>query len=108
MSHQTISAEQVYERLTASDSAQHPTIVDVREPDEWAEGHIEGATHIPLGTLPTRLQDLPKDQDIILVCHMGGRSERATVFLEKAGYTNAINMTGGMDAWEGHHLPIVK
>ena len=102
----TISADDVQARLTTDDAATKPLVVDVREPDEWAEGHIAGARHIPLGQLAAQAGDLPKDRDIVLVCHMGGRSERATVLLRRAGFDRAINMTGGMDAWAGQHLPI--
>ncbi|MBA3826579.1 MAG: rhodanese-like domain-containing protein [Ktedonobacterales bacterium] len=102
----TISAADVQARLTTDDEANKPLVVDVREPDEWAAGHIAGARHIPLGQLAAHVGEMPKDRDIVLVCHMGMRSERATQLLRRAGFDRATNMTGGMDAWEGQHLPI--
>ena len=53
-------------------------LLDVREDDEWAAGHIAGAQHIPLGQLATRLAELPRDRAIVSVCRTGGRSEAAT------------------------------
>jgi rhodanese-related sulfurtransferase len=105
---QTITAQEVYQRLTGDDEAQQPAVIDVREAEEWAEGHIAGAQHIPLGQLGARTAEVPKDRDVVLVCHLGGRSEMATVLLNRAGFTRAVNMVGGMDAWEGQHLPVER
>ena len=103
-----ISAQATYDRLINEDTAAQPIIVDVREPDEWAEGHIEEAQHIPLGQLGARVREIPQDREVILVCHSGQRSAMATTMLLRAGYTRAVNMTGGMDAWERQHLPIAR
>ena len=75
-------------------------IVDVRQADEVASGKIPNAIHIPLGLLEFKIQDLDKSKEYIMVCRSGGRSGRATEFLENRGF-NVINMTGGMLAWEG-------
>ncbi|PGS50629.1 rhodanese-like domain-containing protein [Bacillus sp. AFS041924] len=75
-------------------------IIDVREVDEVANGMIPGATHIPLGLIEFRMQDLDKNNEYIVVCKAGGRSSRAGQYLESHGF-NVINMTGGMDAWTG-------
>lgn len=75
-------------------------LVDVREPDEWEEGHIEGATHIPLGELAQRLGELPRDRELIMVCRSGSRSGLACEYMESLGY-DVVNMTGGMTAWSG-------
>jgi rhodanese-related sulfurtransferase len=75
-------------------------IVDVREVDEVQTGKIPGAIHIPLGLLEFRLQELDKSKEYIMVCRSGGRSGRASQFLEYQGY-KVINMTGGMLDWEG-------
>lgn len=75
-------------------------IIDVREIDEVAEGKIPGAINIPLGLLEFRLHELDKSKEYIVVCLSGGRSSRAVQILEDQGY-HAINMTGGMLAWEG-------
>lgn len=75
-------------------------IIDVRETDEVAEGMIPGAINIPLGLIEFRMHELDKAKEYIMVCRSGGRSGRATEFLESYGF-NVINMEGGMLAWEG-------
>src|SRR5574342_1048022 len=75
-------------------------LVDVREVDEVRSGKIPGAIHIPLGLVEFRMHELDKSKEYIMVCRSGGRSGRATQFLESYGF-NVINMTGGMLAWEG-------
>lgn len=75
-------------------------LVDVREDDEVAEGKIPGVIHIPLGSVESRMNELDKSKEYIMVCRSGGRSGRATEFLESQGY-DVTNMEGGMLAWEG-------
>ncbi|MBT2639473.1 MULTISPECIES: rhodanese-like domain-containing protein [unclassified Bacillus (in: firmicutes)] len=75
-------------------------VVDVREVNEVAQGKIPGAIHIPLGLLEFRMNELDKSKTYVLVCRSGGRSSRATQFLDYYGY-NVINMQGGMMAWQG-------
>lgn len=75
-------------------------IVDVREADEWASGHIPGAEHIPLGSIHQRHKELDPKQEYIMVCRSGGRSSVACEHLEELGYKVA-NMPGGMLEWDG-------
>jgi rhodanese-related sulfurtransferase len=70
-------------------------LVDVREQDEWNAGHAPDALHIPLGQIPDRLAELPAGADVVVVCHLGGRSARATAWLNEQGYA-CRNLTGGM------------
>ncbi len=102
-----ITAAEVATRLNG-DAEQRPVVVDVREPDEWAEGHIAGAQHIPLGQLAARAGEIPQDREVVLVCHSGQRSALATAMLRRAGYAQAVNMTGGMVAWEKARLPVER
>ena len=81
-------------------------LLDVREDDEWAAGHIDGAQHIPLGELSARLGELPKERTIVAVCRSGGRSEAAVRGLRKLGY-EAENLDGGVNAWDRAKLPLV-
>ncbi|MCW2846925.1 MAG: Rhodanese domain protein [Marmoricola sp.] len=74
------------------------TVLDVREPVEWQHGHIEGALHIPLTQIPDRSDELPVDQQLLVVCKVGGRSSQATAFLREKGF-EAINLAGGMIDW---------
>jgi rhodanese-related sulfurtransferase len=73
-------------------------LLDVREDDEWAAGHVPGATHIPLGQLGTRTGELPPDDTIYVICRSGMRSARAAQALSGAGW-QAINVAGGMQEW---------
>ena len=75
-------------------------LVDVREADEVAEGIIPGAIHIPLGEVAARTSEFDKTKPYVLICRSGGRSGRATEFLEAEGY-DVTNMTGGMLEWDG-------
>jgi rhodanese-related sulfurtransferase len=82
------------------------SVLDVREEIEWVHGHIEGAVHIPLATLPERVSDVPEGQ-VLVVCKIGGRSARAVAYLAHAGY-DAVNLDGGMLDWEAAGRPIVS
>jgi rhodanese-related sulfurtransferase len=75
-------------------------IIDVRDVNEVEAGKIPGAVNIPLGLVEFRMHELDKSKEYIMVCRSGGRSGRATQFLESYGF-NVINMAGGMLAWEG-------
>lgn len=81
-------------------------VLDVREDDEWAAGHIDGAVHIPLAELPARLADVPSDQTLV-VCKAGGRSARAVAYLHQQGY-DVVNLAGGMLDWEAAGRPMVS
>jgi rhodanese-related sulfurtransferase len=93
----------------AAMQSQGVLLVDVREPAEYAQGHAPGATLIPLGQLEQRLAELGsrKDRPIALICRSGSRSGKAQVLLEKAGFTKAVNVEGGMNAWTQAGLPVV-
>ncbi|WP_248926504.1 rhodanese-like domain-containing protein [Paenibacillus hamazuiensis] len=93
----TITVQQLKERLAQGESL---TLIDVREPEEVAQGMIPGAVHIPLGEIPDRFAEIPKDRETIMICRSGNRSSRAIEFLQHHGYDNLVNMTGGMLAWE--------
>ena len=74
-------------------------LIDVREPDEHAIAHIEGARLIPLQTLPDVVDQLPLDRDIYIHCRSGMRSAKAVQFLQHHGFTRVSNVTGGIEAW---------
>ena len=81
-------------------------LIDVREPQEWEAGRAPQARHIPLGDLQQRLGEIPFDQTVVFVCHGGGRSGRATQAFGDLGY-RAINLAGGMVAWQDAGLPVI-
>ncbi|MDX8344417.1 rhodanese-like domain-containing protein [Rossellomorea sp. YZS02] len=92
-----LTAKQVEELLNENQSL---NILDVREDDEVASGMIPTAKHIPLGQVESRMGELEKSKEYIMVCRSGGRSGQAAQFLENQGF-DVINMTGGMMSWEG-------
>lgn len=83
-------------------------ILDVREPSEWAQFHIQGATLIPLGDLPNRLSDVPKDRQVIVYCRTGVRSAQGRDILKNAGYTLVTSMTGGITQWQAKGMPVIS
>lgn len=76
-------------------------IIDVREPEEFAQGRIPGAKNIPLGQLPDRYREIDPLRESVMVCRSGGRSSRACEFLSAVGYPRVHNLMGGMLGWDG-------
>ena len=74
-------------------------LLDVREPDEWNRGHAPDAHLIPMGSVMDRIDEIPTDSRVVVVCHSGYRSWQVTTALVAAGY-DAVNVAGGMDAWQ--------
>jgi rhodanese-related sulfurtransferase len=93
----TITPEEVKRRLAAGEKL---NIIDVREPDEVAQGQIPGAVNVPLSEFEERTGDIAHTDEIILVCRSGNRSGRAQQYLASLGIQGLRNMTGGMLAWE--------
>ena len=83
-------------------------ILDVREPSEWQQGHIPGATLIPLGELASLASELPQDQKIVVVCRSGNRSAQGRDILLEAGFKNVTSMTGGMNQWQAAGLEMIS
>lgn len=81
------------------------SIIDVREPDEYAGAHVAGATNIPLGTLPDRLAEVPRGRPVFVMCLSGGRSARAATFLRGAG-VDAVDVAGGITRWYQEGFPV--
>jgi len=92
-----LSVQQLNERLTKGGPA--PTIVDVREPWELKVASLPGATHIPMRQIPMSLASLPRDGELVIMCHHGVRSQHVAQFLEQQGFTKIFNLRGGIDAW---------
>ena len=81
-------------------------VIDVRESDEWSAGHAPEARFIPMGQVEARLDEIPREVTAVIVCRSGGRSNTVTQLLNSHGI-NALNMSGGMRAWEKAGLPVV-
>ena len=93
--------------VRAADVAADAYLLDVREDDEFAAGHAEGALHIPLMDLPARVDELDRDVVVTVVCRVGGRSAQATSWLVQQGF-DAVNLDGGMMAWAAAGRPLVR
>jgi adenylyltransferase/sulfurtransferase len=91
-----ISVQELKQRLDAGEALQ---LVDVREPWECAIVSLPAARQIPLQQLPQRLQELSKEGAVVAMCKSGGRSRRAAQFLQSAGFSQVVNLAGGIDAW---------
>jgi sulfur-carrier protein adenylyltransferase/sulfurtransferase len=89
------------------DSAEPPLLVDVREQDEWDEGHIPGAVHVPRGFLESRIEQAAPDraQRVVLYCAGGNRSVFAAKSLEELGYENVVSLAGGYTDWKRNGFP---
>ena len=97
----------VRELKTKMDMKEALTLIDVREPYEYEIARIDGSRLIPLGELETHVSELPRTGTLVLQCHSGGRSEHAVRMLQEAGFENALNLVGGIDAWSVEIDPAV-
>ena len=91
--------------VAARDVPDGAFIIDVREPDEWADGHVEGSLHMPMQTVPERLAELPRDRQIVVLCAVGARSAHVTAWLVGEGF-DAVNVDGGIHAWANAARPL--
>jgi rhodanese-related sulfurtransferase len=85
-------------------------LLDVREDDEWVAGHIDGARHVPMNQIPQHVNygdDISREQPIVVICKMGGRSAQVTAWLNQQGF-EAANLEGGMLAWATSGRPMVS
>jgi rhodanese-related sulfurtransferase len=74
-------------------------LLDVREDDELATASVDFAKHIPMATVPSRVDELPRDRPIVVMCHAGSRSARVARYLRDNGFTNVTNLAGGIEDW---------
>jgi rhodanese-related sulfurtransferase len=83
-------------------------ILDVREPDEWTNYHVPGSTLIPLGELPSRVNEVPRDKEVVVVCRSGNRSASGRDILLAAGFQQATSLQGGLTRWKAEGYPTVS
>jgi rhodanese-related sulfurtransferase len=89
------------------DAGRAHIVLDVREPFEIELAQLAGSLNIPMAEVPARLDEVPRDREIVVMCHSGQRSGRVARFLEQNGYTTAVNLAGGIDAWSREIDPAV-
>ncbi|HEY2138935.1 MAG TPA: molybdopterin-synthase adenylyltransferase MoeB [Chthoniobacterales bacterium] len=99
-----ISVRELKEQMNNNEAL---VLIDVREPYEYEIARIEGSRLFPLGELNSRVSELPRQGMLICHCHSGVRSEQAARFLQKSGFENVYNLTGGIDAWSVEVDPAV-
>ena len=94
-------------QIAAIDVPDGAPLLDVREDHEWEQIHVAWAQHIPMAELKARAGDIavPENGPLIVACHIGGRSAQVTAWLRSQG-VDAVNLTGGMDAWEAAGRPV--
>ena len=80
--------------------------IDVRTQEEWNEFHAPNTSLVPLDLLPTRLNEIPKNKEIVVVCRSGNRSQQGRDILLNAGFTNVTSMQGGLNEWRAAGYPI--
>jgi rhodanese-related sulfurtransferase len=90
-------------RLAAGEDIQ---LVDIRTPAEVAQAAIPNAVHLPMHLLPVRLNELPRDKEVVLYCRSGARSYHACSYLTQQGFDNVLNLRGGIIAWARHGFEI--
>jgi len=83
----------------ADPARKKPLLLDVREPWEFQTCHIEGSQLVPMGEIASRAPELDPVMEVVVICHHGGRSMQVAMFLEKQGFSEVINLAGGVDAW---------
>jgi len=103
-----ISQDALLKRLAAKDASL--VVLDVRTPEEFAQGHVPGAINIPYTHLPARISELPSaaDKDIVVYCTVGVRAERAASRLKENGFTRLLHLDGDMNKWLEKKRPVEK
>ena len=94
--------------ITVGDVADDAFLLDVREDNEWVAGHAPGAAHVPMMEIPARLDEIPTDADVVVVCRMGGRSAQVVGYLTGNGWDNVRNLDGGMQSWAATGRAVVS
>jgi rhodanese-related sulfurtransferase len=97
----------VVPEVSAAQVGEDAVILDVREDDEWPAGHPPGARHVPMMQVRVRLDEIPRDRDVVVVCRVGSRSAQVVAFLLHRGYDRVANLEGGMFAWAASGRPLV-
>ncbi len=101
-----LNARQLRDYLADSDA--DPLLLDVREPWEYQICRIDGSQLIPMGQLPAAMNALDKQRETVVICHHGVRSRQVAMYLDYQGFSNIINLAGGVDGWArdvDHQMP---
>ena len=99
-----ITVQRLHEMRT---NDEEHVLLDIREDSELAVASIEGALHVPMSAFLDRLEEVPKDTPLVVMCHIGGRSAQVQNWLAGNGYDKAVNLEGGISAWSAEIDPSV-
>jgi rhodanese-related sulfurtransferase len=94
--------------MLAAPPPERPQLLDVREPWEFELANIAGAKHIPMREIPQRVDEIDPTHPTVVICHHGVRSLQVVAYLERMGYNNLHNLSGGIDAWSREVDPSVR
>jgi rhodanese-related sulfurtransferase len=100
----TVDVSEAERRLR--EDSERPLLIDVRELNEFVAIRVPGAVLLPTSTFAARVDELPTDRPLLMICRSGQRSAAVTGFLARSGRTHATNVAGGMEAWERAGLPV--
>ena len=100
------AVDPLYADIRRRDPVRPALVVDVREPHEFSEVRVEGSLLVPMSQLNTRLDEIPRDRPLLVMCQVGGRSASVTGLLRQQGYEDVANVAGGIDAWQRMGLPV--
>jgi rhodanese-related sulfurtransferase len=98
----------LYADIRRRDPVQPALLVDIRERDEFTAVRIEGALFIPMSQLGVRLDEIPRDRPVMLICATGNRSTSATAYLLQHGWADVGNVAGGIEGWQRLGLPVKR
>ncbi len=91
-----IESDDLQVRLASDDDI---VLLDIRTEGEVAQGILPGSEHLPMHLIPIRMSELPRDKDVLLYCRSGARSYHACTYMQQQGFTNVINLRGGIIGW---------
>ncbi len=98
----------LYADIRRNDPVRPALLVDIRERDEFMAVRVEGCLFIPMSQLGVRLDEIPKDRPVMLICASGSRSTSATAYLLQQGWTDVGSVAGGIDGWQRLGLPVKR
>jgi rhodanese-related sulfurtransferase len=99
----SMNPKEAWKELSENKSA---VLIDVREPWEYSGGHAKGAKNIPLSQLQQRVNEVPREREVLLICQSGSRSMHAAALLQQNDIPQVVNVTGGTTIWRLHGLPM--
>jgi len=102
----SVDVHEANRRRTAADVGTKPLIVDVREPNEFAAVRLDDVVLVPMSSFAERMDTLPRDRPLLIMCAAGSRSAAVTAHLLRNGFTDVANVTGGITEWERAGLPV--